>query len=156
MIINHTIFLDKLNDYVNRLGIDISNATLDHIAYYTTSSENYDQTKLEFEKFSKLVKEPLVNERRVGVFKFHKPIEYNHQNIKAIELIEPRKNQVIKVAGLEHAEYILPVDLEEFVNNYPDINWDTSRINREQFPMLKLRLSDSMQIKFPRYPILSE
>ena len=78
---------------------------------------------------------------------------YKGQTFEAIELIEPKEGQNPK-SGLEHAEFLLPVSLEEYIQKYPDINWNTDAINREEFPMLILRLSEDMQVKFPRHSIL--
>ena len=147
-------FLDEANQILEALGIDLEGATLDHIAYQTESSEEYDRMRPEFEKVAQLIKEPLVSERRVGVFKFNEPLLYKDQKIKAIELIEPVEGQKC-ISGLEHAEYMLPVSLEEFIERYPNVDWNMKALNREQFPMLILRLSDTMRVKFPRYSILS-
>lgn len=155
MKFDHVAFLDKLLSKVNALGIDLSEATIDHIAYQVSSAEEYKRLKKEFSKTAELVREPIVNDRRVGVFKFKEPLSYKGQEIKAIELIEPKKDQE-PVSGLEHAEYLLPVTLEEFMTKYPDVDWDTKSLNREEFPRLTLKLSDTMRVKFPRDSILTK
>jgi predicted metalloenzyme YecM len=154
MNLDYNIFLDKLNEEVKKLGIDISQFKLDHIAYQTKSSEEYDLLKKEFEKMADLVREPIVGERRVGVFKFKTPPVYKDQPIAAIELIEPRNGQSCQ-SGLEHAEYIPSVSLEKLLEKYPEVNWNVDNINRAEFPMLILRLSENMQVKFPRNSVLS-
>lgn len=151
--INHVRFLDKLSKRIQYRGIDITGATLDHLAYQTKSSKEYDRIKPEFEMVAKLIKEPLVGGRRVGVFEFRAPLVYKDQTIRAIDLIEPKEEQKCS-SGLEHMEYLLPVSLEEFMEKYPNVDWNTGAINRDQFPMLILRLSNNMQVKFPRNPIL--
>lgn len=153
MKLEHVKFLNKLNSLITSLGIDLTGAKLDHIGYQTATAEEYDRLKPEFEKMAKLIKEPIVGERRVGVFEFFEPLTYKGEEIKAIELIEPKKDQN-PPSGLEHAEYLLPVTLEEFTSKYPKVNWNTDALNREEFPMLILKLTDSMTVKFPRYPIL--
>jgi len=156
MNFNYIEFIDKVNAELAKLNIDISEAKLDHIAYYVRSSEEYDEIKPQFLEMGTLVREPLVGGRRVGVIKFHKPLTYKSEEIKTIELIEPTSTQVNPPIGLEHVEYILPVSLEDFVKKYPDINWDLSKLDHEDFPMLKLRLTPTIQVKFPRNPILRE
>ncbi|MBU0569281.1 VOC family protein [Patescibacteria group bacterium] len=154
MDINHDLFLNKLTSRINKLGIDLDGAKLDHIAFQTSSKEEYNKFRLEFEKVATLVKEPIVGGRRVGVFKYKKPLIYKDQSIDVIELIEPKEGQNPK-SGLEHAEYLLPISLEVFIDKYPDIDWNKDNINRDEFPMLILKLSDDMKVKFPRNPILS-
>lgn len=154
MNLDYQKFLDVLNSETNKLGIDLSEFKLDHVAYQTKSSDEYDLLKKEFENMAELVREPVVGERRVGVFKFKTPPVYQGQSIKAIEVIEPKNNQICE-SGLEHAEYIPSISLEELVKKYPEVNWNTDNINRPEFPMLIVKLSDNMQVKFPRNSVLS-
>lgn len=155
MNLDYNSFLDKLNYEVQSLGIDISNFKLDHIAYQTKSSEEYDLLRDEFLRMAVMVREPIVGERRVGVYKFKTPPIYKGQLIKAIELIEPKKDQKCE-SGLEHAEYIPSISLEDLVLKYPAVSWNADNINRPEFPMLIIRLTDNMQIKFPRNSVLHE
>src|SRR3989339_704927 len=112
MNLDYSSFLDKLNGEVEKLGIDLKEFKLDHLAYQTKTSDEYDLLKKEFEKMADLVREPIVGERRVGVFKFKIHPVYQGQSILAIELIEPKKGQVCE-SGLEHAEYIPSLALED-------------------------------------------
>jgi predicted metalloenzyme YecM len=153
MDLKYKSFLNELNKKVKGLGISLHEAKIDHIAYQTSSTIEYDKLKPQFEQIASLIREPIVGGRRVGVFKFKVPISYNNQLIRAIELIEPKKDQSCQ-SGLEHAEYLLPISLEKFIKKYPNINWNTEAINREEFPMLVLKLSENMQVKFPRFPVL--
>ncbi len=154
MNLYHSQFLDELTGKIEELGIDLTGAKLDHVAYQAATSAEYDKLRPELERMAKLIREPIIGGRRVGVLKFHKPLNYNGQSITAVELIEPKEGQTPQ-SGLEHAEYLLPVSLEEFMGKYPDVHWNTDNINREQFPMLILRLSGDMQVKFPRHSILA-
>jgi len=153
MKLDYTSFLDDLTSKLIDLRLDITGAKLDHVAYQTATKEEYDVVKPKFEEFAELIREPLVGGRRVGVFKFKEPQQYKDQIFEAIELIEPKEGQTPK-SGLEHAEFLLPVTLEEYIHKYPNINWNTDAINRREFPMLILKLSEEMRVKFPRYPIL--
>ena len=153
MNLNYEEFLDKIFEDIKEKGIDLSSAKLDHIAYQASSKEDYQKYSEIFKKFAQLVKEPIVNGRRVGVFKFFIPLKYNDQSIEAIELIEPKEGQVAPSA-LEHAEFILDESLEEFMDKYPDLDWDTSSLNRDEFQHLKLKLSENTQVKFPRKSLL--
>lgn len=155
MEIDHTPFLNNLTLKLDELGIELTDAELDHLAYQAESSQEYDQLKSELEKMATLMKEPLVSDRRIGVFKLNQPLRYKDWSTDTIELIEPKEGQEV-VSGLEHAEFLLEESLEDFMAKYPDVNWNTNAINRDPFPMLILELSDSMRVKFPRFPILSD
>ena len=155
MNLDYQNFLDTLTSETNKLGIDISEFTLDHVAYQTKSSGEYDLLVPEFKKIADLVREATVGGRRVGVFKFKISPVYSNSPIKAIELIEPKEGQVCE-SGLEHAEYVPSMSLEDILIKYPSINWNKDNINRAEFPMLILRLSENMQVKFPRGSVLSQ
>ena len=86
----------------------------DFLAQSVSSSEEYDKTKVEFLKFSSVVREPIVSGRRVGIFKFDQPLQYRGYQIAAIELIEPKKGEGSK-SGFEHAEFIINFPFEELM-----------------------------------------
>lgn len=153
--INYTYkdFLDKLLQNIEIAGVDVSKYQLDHFGYQASSNEDYDKLKPEFEKIAKLVSEDIVGGRRVGIFKFDVPLEYNGQVIPAVELVAPKEGQVCQSA-LEHAEFVIDTDFETFVKRYPNLPWDTSKTNQPKFPMVTLRLSDSTQVKFHYKPVL--
>ncbi|WKZ30679.1 MAG: VOC family protein [Candidatus Dojkabacteria bacterium] len=86
-------FLDKVFSGLRDMGIDVSDMEIDHIAYQTASSLEYDELKPELLKDTTLIREVIVNGRRVGVFKFNTAITYNSQKVEAIELIEPSSKE---------------------------------------------------------------
>lgn len=135
------------------MKIDVTGLVLDHIAYKASSDKEYDKLKPEFMEMGELVREVLVGGRRVGVFKLKKPLVYKKYRIPAVELIGPMEGEKV-VSGLEHAEFVLKESFESFMKKYPDLNWDTSSINRDKYCMLKLKLREGMQVKFPEKSIL--
>lgn len=152
---NYKPFLDRIFEGLTEVGIDVTDLNIDHIAYQTASSEEYEKLKPELMQTSQLVKEPLVADRRVGVFKFNEPLEYERRVIETIELIEPVEG-VDEVSGLQHAEFLLDVSFEVFLAKYPDIDFELNKMSDEKFPMIKLRLPNGLMVKFPKYPILFE
>lgn len=150
---NYKEFLDKLLEDIKNKGIDVSNYFLDHFGYQSSSDEDYDKLKLEFEKVAELVSENTVGGRRVGIFKFITPLLYNGKEIPAVELVAPREGQICPSA-LEHAEFVIDTDFNTFVSKYPNLNWDLSKIDQPIFPMVKLQLSEYTQVKFHLEPIL--
>lgn len=154
MNFDYISFLDELTEKVEELKIDLVGAKLDHIAYQAATTEEYGKLKSEFSQIATLVREPIVNGRRVAVFKYNTPQSYNDQQFEAMELIEPHKDEN-PPSAFEHAEYLLSIPLEDFINKYPNINWNTENLNRKEFPMLKLKLADDMQVKFPRNSVLA-
>jgi predicted metalloenzyme YecM len=148
MISNYAAFLDELFARLVKTGVDVKDLELDHIAYKTSSEEEYYNLLPEFKKMGNLIKENIVRERRVGHFKLFQSIIYKQYTIPAFEVIAPKVGEVIK-SDWEHAEFLLTESFQNFMDHYPNLNWDTSVMNSAEFPMIKLKLGDDMQVKFP-------
>ncbi len=148
-----TNFLDRLFEDLEKVGIDVSNLEMDHIAYKTSSEKEYFDLMPDFLKIGSLVKESIVRERRVGIFKLNKPWYYKDYTISAVELIAPKKDEIIK-PGFEHAEFVLNESYKSFMKRTPNLDWDITVMNSDLFSMIKLKLMNNMQVKFHQIPIL--
>ena len=149
---NYETFIQKILDKLNELGIDVSGLNMDHIGYQASSNNDYDKLKVEFDAIGKRVSEAVVGGRRVGIYKLNKPLRFRQYINTAIELIAPKADQVCPSA-LEHVEFVID-DFENFMKKYPDIQWDTSAIDQPDFPMIKLKLNENLQVKFHLTPVL--
>lgn len=147
--------MDKITSGLEEMGINTSTLKIDHIAYQVGSDAEYDRIKPEFLKLAQELREPLVNNRRITVLKLNSPLEYKEQTFEGVELIAPLQGQIIEL-GLEHAEFMTNEPLEDFIARYPNIKFDTANMNRETFPMIKLRLNNGLMVKFPKYPLISD
>ena len=148
-----TNFLDRLFGNLRKIGVDVSSLEMDHIAYKTSSEKEYFKLKPDFLKIGSLVKESIVRERKVGIFKLNIPWHYKDYSISAAELIAPKKDEIIK-SGFEHAEFVLNESYKSFMEKYRHLSWDTSVMNSDLFSMIKLKLTEDMQVKFHQMPIL--
>ena len=146
-------FLDRFFENFQKTGIDVSDLVMDHVAYKTSSEEEYFGLKPQFLAIGTLAKESMVRDRRVGIFKLNTPWQYKEYTIPAVELIAPKEGEVI-TSGFEHAEFVLNESYESFMAKYPNLSWDTSVMNSDLFSMIKLKLSQDMQVKFHQMPIL--
>ena len=142
-------FLDTFFTEFDKTGIDLNDFDLDHMAYQTSSSKDYEKIKSELTDVATLGNETIFNERRIALFVLKKPIIYKNFQIDIIELIEPEKN-TIKESAWEHIEFTYNKSLEDLIQRYPTLKWDKTSLNRERFPMLKLKLNDNIKVKFPR------
>jgi predicted metalloenzyme YecM len=148
-------FLDKFFLMLSEKGINLNQFVIDHIGYQAKSSQEYNQRVNELCAFGSIVSENIVGDRRVGIIKLNKPLIYRSQNFNVIEIIEPKLNQIVE-SGWEHVELLFNKSLEELIQEYPTIVWDTSVIDRAEFPQLILKLSDTIRAKFPRLGVLAE
>lgn len=150
---NYTDFLDSFFEEITNTGLSIDGLTLDHIAYQASTSNDYEEKLPEFKKLGHLVSEEIIGGRRVAVFALHDPIRYKSYHIPALELIEPKENQVCK-SEFQHAEFIINQPFETYMEKYPNINWDTSSMGRDEFAHLKLHFKNGLTLKFLKAPIL--
>lgn len=150
---NYSTFLDSFFEQIHRAGLDISELPLDHIAYQASSSEDYERLLPEFSALGELMSEEIIGERRVAVFKLNEPIQYKEYSIPALELIEPRVGQQCESA-FQHAEFVINQPFEAYIQQYPNIKWDTSSMHRDEFSHLKLNFENGLTLKFLLKPIL--
>ncbi|MCA9385623.1 VOC family protein [Candidatus Dojkabacteria bacterium] len=154
LYLDYQKFLTSLLKNVSALNITISNLELDHIAYQTSSSIDYDKTKPKLLQIADEVHEAIVGGRRVGIFKLHSPIHFDGYVIPAIEIIEPKQGEK-HTTGLQHAEFVIDESFESFIAKYPTIDWDTSSIHRDEYAHLKLHFKDGLTVKFHHQSILN-
>ncbi len=150
---NYTPFLDNFFAEITRVGIDISNLKLDHIAYQAATSAEYENLLPEFSQLGELVNQEIIGERRVAIIELKTPLIYKNYTIPALELIEPKKGQQCDSA-FQHAEFVMEETFEKYMAKYPAIHWDTSSMNRSEFAHLKLNFESGLTLKFLHKPIL--
>lgn len=146
-------FLDSFFLQIQSSGLDIAGLPLDHIAYQASSTRNYEQKLEKFTPLGDLVSQEIIGGRRVAVFRLTQPLEYKDYQIRALELIEPKEGQICESA-FQHAEFVTSKPFEDYLKNYPDIDWDTSSMNRDEFAHLKINFPNGLTLKFLQRPIL--
>lgn len=146
-------FLDEFFADIQAVGIDVSSYYLDHVAYQASSNDDYDMVKAEILTYGTLESEEIIGDRRVGIFSLITPLTYKDRVIPVLELIAPKEGQVC-LSAFEHGEFVVSESFEAIMNKYPHLSWDTTSALRKEFPHLKLRLSETMQVKFHPQDIL--
>jgi predicted metalloenzyme YecM len=150
---NHKLFIDGILKKLEELNVDVSTMNMDHIGYQASSNDDYDRLKREFGKIGNFVSEEILGGRRVGIYKLNKPLTHKQYAPEAIELVAPKDGQT-PPSALEHVEFVLTEPFESFMKRYPNIPWDTKDMNRQDFPMLKLKLGEDIQVKFHLQSVL--
>lgn len=150
---NYISFLDSFFEQIAKVGLDVSGLPLDHIAYQASTKEDYEEHLPEFSKLGELVSEEIIGGRRVAVVKLDEPLTYKNYSISALELIEPKEGQQCDSA-FQHAEFVVNQPFEDYIEQYPDIEWDTSSMHRDEFSHLKLNFDNGLTLKFLQRPIL--
>jgi len=135
------------------LDLDVSSYECDHIAYRTTTKKEFEAMVEEFSKLGKKLPDAIIRSRIVSVFKLYKPLVIGSYTIPAIELLEPAEGDKFR-SGLEHAEFIVNADLEEFSKQNESLNWNKQDLDREISPELGLAIDENLGVKFHNIPIL--
>lgn len=149
---NFDIFASSL---ISQLPFDISSLQLDHFGYQTSSSEDYESLKRKSNVIGDLISENIVSNRRIAIFRFKEPFKYQNYNILGFELVEPKENQIYK-SELDHLEFVIPVTFDEYISQHPNVEWDISAKDREEFPKISIHLQDGKSIKFHMKDIFEE
>lgn len=152
---NYKEFVDEVLAKMEALGIDTSELEVDHLGYQASSMEDYETKKQELSEIAEIRHDVQVGEVRVAILEFKESIPYKSQTISAVEIVSPKEGKTPE-SSWEHIEIVPPVSLEDFMKKYPDIDWGTSALDRDIFPMLTLQLDETTRVKFPRRPVLVE
>ncbi|HPI40737.1 MAG TPA: VOC family protein [Pseudobdellovibrionaceae bacterium] len=133
------IFLTRLYEESKELNIDLDRFTLDHLCWRVDNEIHYVKTKKTLSTLGVLLTETLVNGRPIATYKLDKPIVYKKQSIRVIECPAPKEGSNYP-NGFEHAEALLDEDFTLFINQFPELKFETSRLNQKFNPELILKL----------------
>lgn len=136
MLITKAIkFIESLLSEATHLGIPIKpHWMIDHLCYRVQTLQEYDQTKIELERFGNLLAENEVNGRPIATYKLHEPIKVAGYWIPLIEIPAPKSGKITP-SGFEHLEVVCDIsfeDLEAHLKHLkPDISGLSKPINKE-------------------------
>lgn len=152
---NYTSLIDNVYSQLEALGVETAKFVIDHIAYQASSSLDYQEKLEQALELGELISESIVGGRRVAIIKLHEPFSYRQQQIHVIEVVEPKQDQHVASAW-EHVEFTTAMSLEGLVEKYPELAWDKGAMDRNEFPMLILKLESGIKAKFPKRGVLAE
>lgn len=137
------IFLDKIFLNIQKAGFEFSELDeLDHIAYRVESDKRYEEVKNQSKDFAEYIDEAMFGGRLISILKLKVPIKYKNYKIDCIELMAPKENNTFK-EGLEHAEFVISLNLADFHNKYKNIiNFNFDGYSREINPELIVEFED--------------
>lgn len=148
------LFLGKIFLNIQKAGFDFNELDeLDHIAYRVESDERYDEFKQQIGNYAENLSEVMFGGRLISVFKLKTPIEYKDYKIDCIELMAPKENNTFK-EGLEHAEFVISLNLADYHDKYKDIiSFNLDGYGREVNPELIVEFEDCA-VKFHNQSLL--
>jgi predicted metalloenzyme YecM len=141
------LFLEKLNKKLDESNIFLeSNWHVDHLCYRVSTIEKYQDLKVEFQEFSKLLVESEVNGRMISTYKLAKPIHFGNSSISIVELPAPKPGKVT-IEGFEHVEVVSDLSFKELESKYKHIKIDKTGLNKKINQELELCLGE-INLKF--------
>jgi predicted metalloenzyme YecM len=140
------IFLDKLFSSLENDKIDVSTYELDHICYRVESVIRYEELKKELKEIAELLSETIVSDRPIASYKLLEPLIYQDRKIFCLELPAPKENNMYK-EGYEHAEFVIDINFEKFMQKHSNINFETKALEKKINPELVRKYSDH-SVKF--------
>ena len=135
------VFLEKLFEMLDDIGLEVDQYLLDHLCYRVESVNEYKQKKAELESFGELLAETMVGGRLISTFKLHNPIEFRNRKINLIELPSPKPSHSYK-SGLEHVEFVTTLPLSKIVEKYPQYKFEVFGINKKINADVTLKLGE--------------
>lgn len=144
---DYLAFLDRLLREVADKGFDLSDfSQMDHICYRVGTLEAYQSKKQELASVARLLAETQVNGRPIATFRLREPIRHGSWRIDAIELPAPKPGIETK-EGLEHVEFVLYIDKDDFLQKYAHKQFDLKAADRGINPEIGYKLP-SCGVKF--------
>lgn len=144
---NPSPFLEQLFLNLKENNINVENYELDHICYRVKTNEKYLELKEKISKISKLLSEEMVSNRPICTFKLNEPIIFKDRKISILELPAPKENSNYE-NGFEHAEFVINIPFEEFIEKHKNLNFNTKGLQKQINPELGLKFKDNLAVKF--------
>ena len=144
---DYRAFLGQLLEEVRAEGFDLSDfAQMDHMCYRVASLDAYRAKKQELAKLGRLLGETQVNGRPIATFRLFEPVRYENWRIDAVELPAPKQDAPMD-EGLEHVEFVLFDDKDDFLKKYAHKQFDLRAADRGANPEIGFQLP-TYHVKF--------
>jgi 8-oxo-dGTP pyrophosphatase MutT (NUDIX family)/predicted metalloenzyme YecM len=141
-------FLDEILKGLKNINIGVDEFELDHIAYRATNETSFISHCKMLESVAKLLHRNTIRNRFIDIYELFTPIRYDGRIIRYIELLAPAEGDKFN-EGLEHAEFVITnIKLNEFVEKFPTLEWNTNAINRNIGADIGIKLSNGYGVKF--------
>ncbi|HMN04529.1 MAG TPA: VOC family protein [Flavobacteriales bacterium] len=145
------VFLGQVVVGLVKLGVDLNGLWPDHLCYRVETQERYRQMLDRLRQEAEPLGENIVAGRPIATFRLHQPVRAAGYAVDVLELPAPKAGSSYR-EGFEHAEFVVPVDLETFMGRHPHLDWDTTGLGKAHNPELRLRLG-AANAKFHRTPL---
>lgn len=156
----HEVVLGQnIDDHVGRIthelgeyGIARDELTeLDHLCYRVETQQRYEAMQQALGTIAVLHGESEVQGRQISIYRLREYIKSHGWTIPYIELPAPKEGSPYP-EGLEHAEFVVGGDLQDFVARHNDVQLDTKAARRPINPEYGLK-NERVAMKFHQLSI---
>lgn len=149
-------FVEEILQRVEGCGIEMADlAMIDHVCYRVETDERYEEMKDAMTSIATLAGEVEVNGRMISTHRLFSPIVHDGWRIDGVELPAPKEGAHYS-EGLEHVEFVIYDQLDDFARKYSTLDFDMRAIDRGVNPELGFTLdSCDYSVKFHRIPLLA-
>ncbi|MFC1685478.1 VOC family protein [Nanoarchaeota archaeon] len=151
LISNLEGFLEKVLIALEKDGIDVSDSELDHICYRVETKERYEIFKKELSKLGDILSENEIGGRPISTYKLKEPIIFKNRKISCVELPSPKEGSFY-TEGLEHVEFVIKDNFEDFMKKHPNVKFKTSSMTKSVNPDISIKY-DNFSVKFHHKPL---
>lgn len=144
-------FLDELFNELAKDQIEVSHYELDHICYRVETLQRYQELVEQLSPLGPLLTESIIGGRPISTFKLSTPIRYQDRVISCLELPAPKVGSPY-TEGFEHAEFVIDVPFEIFMEKYAGLHFRTKGMLKTVNPEIS-RKYPRLSVKFHYYPI---
>ena len=139
---------------MNDLQIDISGCELSHLAYRTSTYEEYLRTREKIERHCTSNIENVWNGRPISIMQLKEPLALSTDfEVRVIELIPPVHRRVYKM-GMEHIGVVIGDSVDEFSLRHRPALTGQQFQSAECEPYYITFFEDFTMVKFYRNPLL--
>jgi len=144
-------FLKQLSVEMQEANANFTDLTIDHICYRVETNERYLQLKERLSKHGKMLTEKPIGGRPIATFKLNKPYIFQNQKIYLLELPSPKEGRFY-AEGWEHIEMVIKPNFQDFMAQYPHLDFNTKAITKKVNPEVRLTFPTG-SVKFHHHPL---
>ncbi len=141
-------FMQKIDDFAQVIGMDLSFAQADHIALRINDRALAEQAHQAWESHGKVISKAEINGRPIIVLEFENPLRAKGWTIECLELPYPAAGRSYPNEGWEHVEFVVPSHAET-AQEYLDDLLHTYPYFRQQFSQLE-QLGVKVKLSSPK------
>jgi len=150
---DYTAFFAQQRERVAKLGIDISDRPISHLAYRTETIEDYVSRRDAIEKFCSANVENVWNGRPISKLRLAESLQLDDQHsTQLIELIPPKHRDAYRM-GLEHVGIVYGDDIDAFFTEHQS-KLSGQQLQSEACEPYYIRFeTDQTMVKFYRHSL---